>query len=46
MKGGFFMHNLDDLIQNISNDEIRDISGSLTKTQQSRIESKILAECY
>lgn len=44
MKGGFFMHNLDDLIQNISNDEIRDIPGSLSKTQHSRIEAKIFSE--
>ena len=40
------MYNLDDLIQNISNDEVRDIPGSLTKSQQSRIESRILAEMH
>lgn len=38
------MHNLDDLIQNISNDEVREIPGSLTKSQQARIEAKILTE--
>lgn len=38
------MHNLDDLIQNISNDEVREIPGSLTKSQQARIEAKISAE--
>lgn len=38
------MHNLDDLIQNISNDEIRDVPGKLSAEQQRRIESKILSE--
>ena len=43
MKGGFFMHNLDDLIQNISNNEVRDIPGKLSAEQQRRIESKVLS---
>ena len=38
------MHNLDDLIKNISVDEIPDIPGKLSAEQQRRIESKIFAE--
>lgn len=38
------MHNLDDLIHNISNDEVRNIPGKLSAVQQRRIESKILSE--
>ncbi len=37
------MHNLDDLIKNITNEEVRDIPGSLSKSQQTRIEDKIFA---
>lgn len=44
LKGGFFMYNIDDLIQNIQDNEIPNLEGTLDAEAQQRIEKKVLEQ--